>query len=128
MAFARITSIFELNTPKLTFPPSFINFSSGGPFPPFSAWSIRGFLYWVTKKSQYFDNTFFQTSLNFWLSFTSCFSQDKLIGSGMLLFCWLYLGSVLQESIVMIIKHLHTYTHCTFRLYINTHKLSSIFP
>ena len=34
---------------------------------------------------------------------------------------------VCQESIVMIIKH-HTYTHCTFRLYISIHKLSSIFP
>ena len=29
--------------------------------------------------------------------------------------------------IVMIIKY-HTYTHCTFTLYINIHKLSSIFP
>ena len=34
-------------------------------------------------------------------------------------FYWPYLGSVRQEIIVMIIKH-HTYTHCTFRLYINT--------
>ena len=42
-------------------------------------------------------------------------------------FYWPYLGSVRQESIVMIIKH-HTYTHCTFMLCINTHKLSSIFP
>ena len=41
--------------------------------------------------------------------------------------CWPYLGSVRQESIVMIIKH-HTYAHYTFRLCINTHKLSSIFP
>ena len=32
--FARITSISELSAPKLTFPPSFINFPSGGPFPP----------------------------------------------------------------------------------------------
>ena len=32
--FARTTSIFELITPKLTLPPSFINFPSGGPFPP----------------------------------------------------------------------------------------------
>ena len=44
----------------------------------------------------------------------SCLSY-KLIGLGMPS----YLGSVRQESIVMIIKH-HTYTHCTFRLYINT--------
>ena len=35
--------------------------------------------------------------------------------------------SVYQESIVVIIKH-HSYTHCTFRLYINIHELSSIFP
>ena len=42
-------------------------------------------------------------------------------------FYWPYLGSVRQEIIVMIIEH-HTYTHCTFRLHINTHKLSSIFP
>ena len=32
--FARITLIFELNTPKLTFPPSFINFLLGEPLPP----------------------------------------------------------------------------------------------
>ena len=31
--FARITFSFELSTPKLTFPPSLINFPSGGPFP-----------------------------------------------------------------------------------------------
>ena len=31
--FARITFSFELSTPKLTFPPSFVNFPSGGPFP-----------------------------------------------------------------------------------------------
>ena len=31
---ARITFSFELSTPKLTFPPSFVNFPSGGPFPP----------------------------------------------------------------------------------------------
>ena len=61
------------------------------------------------------------------LSFTSCFSKDKLIGLEMPLFYWPYLGSVRQESIVIIIKH-HTYTHCTLRLYIHTHKLSSIFP
>ena len=30
-------------------------------------------------------------------------------------------GKCTPGSIVMIIKH-HTYTHCTFRLYINTHK------
>ena len=30
-------------------------------------------------------------------------------------FYWPYLGSVGQESIVMIVKH-HTYTYCTFRL------------
>ena len=35
-------------------------------------------------------------------------------------FCWPYLGSVRQESVVMIIKH-HAYTHCTFMPYINTH-------
>ena len=35
--------------------------------------------------------------------------------------------SVCQESIVVIIKH-HSYTHCIFRLYINIHELSSIFP
>ena len=32
------------------------------------------FLYWVTKMSQYFEDKFFQISLNFWLSFTSYFS------------------------------------------------------
>ena len=32
--FARITFSFELSTPKLIFPPSFVNFPSGGPFPP----------------------------------------------------------------------------------------------
>ena len=32
---------------------------------------------------------------------------------------WPYLGSVCQEIIVMIIKH-YTYTHCTFRLHINS--------
>ena len=42
-------------------------------------------------------------------------------------FYWPYLGSLCQESIVMIIKH-HAYKHCTFRLQINIHKLSSIFP
>ena len=29
--FARITLIYKLNTPKLTFPPSFVNFLSGRP-------------------------------------------------------------------------------------------------
>ena len=42
-------------------------------------------------------------------------------------FYWPYLESVCQEIIVMIIKH-YKYTLCTFRLYINTDKLSSIFP
>ena len=37
------------------------------------------------------------------------------------------LGSVCQEIIVMIIKH-HTFMHCTIRLFLNTHKPSSIFP
>ena len=36
-------------------------------------------------------------------------------------------GNGRQEIIAIIIKH-HTYTHCTFRLYIHTRKLSSIFP
>ena len=34
----------------------------------------------------YFEDKFVQISLNFWLSFTSYFSQDKFIGLGMLLF------------------------------------------
>ena len=38
------------------------------------------------------------------------------------LFYWPYLESVRKEIVVMIIKH-HTNTHCTFRLYINIHKL-----
>ena len=29
------------------------------------------FLYWVTKISQHFADTFFQISLDFWLSFTN---------------------------------------------------------
>ena len=33
-----------------------------------------GFLYWVPKMSQYFEDKFFQISVNFWLSFTSYFS------------------------------------------------------
>ena len=75
------------------------------------------FLYWVTKMSQYFEDKFFQISLNFWLSFASYFST--LIGLGMPLFYLPYLGSVRQEISVMIIKH-HTYTHCKLMLYINT--------
>ena len=37
------------------------------------------FLYWVTKMSQYFEDTFVQISLNFWLSFTSYFRQTHRI-------------------------------------------------
>ena len=40
------------------------------------------FLYWVTKMCQYFEDKFFQISVNFWLSFTSYFSENKLIGLG----------------------------------------------
>ena len=68
------------------------------------------FPYWVTKISQYFEDKLVQISLNFWLSFTSYFSYDKLIGLGMPLFYCPYFGSVRQKIIVMIIKY-HTYTH-----------------
>ena len=40
------------------------------------------FVCWVTKMSQYFEDKFVQISLNFWLSFTSYFSSDKLRGGG----------------------------------------------
>ena len=59
------------------------------------------FLYSVAKMSQHFEDMFVQISPNFWLHFTSYFSQDKLIGLGMPLFYWPYLGSVCQEIIVM---------------------------
>ena len=32
------------------------------------------FLYWVKKMRKYFEDKFVQISLNFWLSFTSCFT------------------------------------------------------
>ena len=33
-----------------------------------------------------FKDTLFQINLNFWLSFTICFSEDKVMGLGMSLF------------------------------------------
>ena len=50
------------------------------------------FLYRVTKMSQYFKDTFFRIILNFWLSFISYFSLEKLIGLGMPLFIRPYLA------------------------------------
>ena len=74
------------------------------------------FLYWVTKMSQYFEDKFVQISMNFWLSFTNYFSEDRLIGLGMPPFYRPYLGNVRQEIIVMIMiivmfnktSHIHT--------------------
>ena len=63
------------------------------------------------RMSQHFEGKFFNISLIFLLSFTSYFSQDKLIGLGMPLFHWPCLGSVRQEIIVMTIlktSHVHT--------------------
>ena len=60
------------------------------------------FLYWVTKMSQYFEDKFVQIGLSYWSS--NYFSEEKLIGFGMPLFYWPYLGSVRQEIIVMIIN------------------------
>ena len=34
---------------------------------------VEEFIYWMTKKSQYFEDKFVQTSLNFWLSFFKLF-------------------------------------------------------
>ena len=73
------------------------------------------FLYWVTKMSQYFEDTFFQISLKFLVIFYKLLQlrQTHWIRNASFLLAIF----VSQESIVMIIKH-HTYTHCTFRLYI----------
>ena len=50
------------------------------------------FLCWVMKMGKYFENKFFQISLNFWLSFTSYFSLDKLIGLLNVSFCLALFG------------------------------------
>ena len=81
------------------------------------------FLYWVMMIEPIFEDKFIQISLKFWLSLTSYFSYDKLIGLGMPLIIRSYMGGVCQEIIVMIIKH-HTYTHCTFTLYIYVYIVS----
>ena len=65
------------------------------------------FLYWVTKISQYFEDKFVQISLNFGY-LLQAISVETLIGLGMPLFYWPYLGSVRRKIIVTIIKH-HTY-------------------
>ena len=68
------------------------------------------FLYWVTKMSQYFEDKFFQIILNVWLSFTSYFSYNKLLGLGMPLFTGHIWEVYARKLIVIIIKHHTTHT------------------